>query len=322
MDLSRLKSLLIHGFLLLLTSSLLAQESNTSINTTKSSLIPLTRDDVLAPTDSSIDPRTGSPLDPNFPIDPIDQPYDPINNYGYYPFPISTRNGSGERVAMEVLFQTLSYYGVAHIAEKKGTQIEFKILKSRYGYWTNLTKLDVSYAVREFSRYLTAHLCGQSTMANFYQAFAQVPMEEIGLRFKYDFAWALLGNSLPKEPNELLTLNTRWKALQQILSSPSTAQTMKADGRELKAWATSISDVVQILTRLNRLMCYVDIRPNPRDEIKKRIVINKFLEMDRQLNEHYQEYKDILDAAQKTGRAAQIQSVTQPNPLPPGQKTP
>jgi hypothetical protein len=263
-------------------------------------------DDVTNP---NIDPRTGNPIDTDFPVDPIDQPYDPVNNYGYLTYGVSTRNGSAERLALEVLFQTLSYYGVAHIAEKKGAQIEFKILKSKFGYWNNLTKLDIAFAIREFSRYITAHLCGMTTMENFYRAFAQVPIEEIGLRFKYDFAWALMGNSLPKEPNQMMMISTKWKALQQILTASATFQSSKIEAKELKTWATSISDVVNILGRLNKLMCYVDIRPNPRDEIRKRIVVTKFLEMERRLNEHYSDYKEIIDAAQKSGRTSQLNAL-------------
>jgi hypothetical protein len=263
-------------------------------------------------------PSQNFPGDTEFPTDPVDQqPWDQTGDF--FPFPTSTRSGSSEKVALEVLFQTFTFYGVAHIVEKRGSQVDFRVLKSKYNYFTDTTKLDVAYAIREFARYLNAHLCGQPTMENFYRAFAQVPAEEIGLRFKYDMAWALLGNSLPREPNQIMKLGTKWKALDQILSTTTTLRPSASSGdstssvsgqlKELKAWTTSLRDVVNVLTRLNKLLCYVDIRPNPKDELKKRVVVGKILEMGRHLNERYSEYKEILDQATKQGKAEQLSTL-------------
>lgn len=265
------------------------------------------------------------PGDINFPTDPTDsQPYDPTTGSDYFPFPSTSRTGASEKVALEVLFQTFMFYGVTHILEKKGTQIDFKVIRSKYNYFTDITKIDIAYAIREFARYLNAHLCGQATMQNFYRAFAQVPAEEIGLRFKYDMAWALLGNSLPREANQVMKLGTRWKALDQILSTTSVLRTPsseptdigsapigKAGGqiRELRSWATSIRDVVNVLTRLNKLLCYVDIRPNPKEELKKRVVVGKILEMGRRLTERYSEFKELLDQVNKQGKSEQISNI-------------
>lgn len=256
--------------------------------------------------------------DVNFPQDPVDDQYIPTDDY--FPFPMSTKNGASEKLAIEVLFQTLNFYGVSHVVEKKGTQVNFQVIQSKYGYFTNLTKLDVAYAIREFARFFTAYLCGQANMQNFYKAFAQVPAEEIGLRFKYDMAWALLGNSLPKEPNQVQSLGTKWKALQQILATTSalkTGESASAQGKELRSWAGAISDVVNILGRLNKLMCFVDIRPNPKDELKKRVVVGKILEMEKKVNERYNQYKDLLDQVQKEAKAAQLNAVRQGSPTPP-----
>ncbi|MDB5038426.1 MAG: hypothetical protein JWQ35_1954 [Bacteriovoracaceae bacterium] len=261
--------------------------------------------------------------DVDFPLDPGgSQPsYDP-GGYGYdFPFPSSTRSGSSEKVALEVLFQTFNFYGVAHIVEKKNTQIDFKIVKSKYGYFMDVTKLDVAYAIREFARYLNAHLCGQATMENFYRAFAQVPAEEIGLRFKYDMAWAILGNSLPKEPNQVMRLGTKWKALDQVLSSLTFIRSSENDSpekrgqlKELRNWSSILRDVSTVMTGLNRQLCYVDIRPNPKDELIKRVVIGKMLEMTRHLNDSYSEMKELLDQVNKQGKADQISSLRKSAP--------
>ncbi len=277
----------------------------------------------LKAADDVITPSSSFPADQSFPTPANENPWEP--NYDEFsPFPTTMRYGSSEKIALEVLFQTLNFYGVAHIVEKKSAQVNFQVIKSQYGYFMNLTKLDIAYAIREFSRFFTAHLCGQATMQNFYKAFAQVPAEEIGLRFKYDMAWALLGNSLPKEPNQVQSLGTRWKALQQILSTTTilkSGSSLPADGdgpsaatkyRELRSWAGSISDVVNILGRLNKLMCFVDIRPNPKEELKKRVVVGKILEMDRKLTQKYTEYKELLDQVQKEARGSLLDSLRQP----------
>jgi hypothetical protein len=279
-------------------------------------------DDVSRPLASS-----SFPGDIDFPTDPIDQqPWDPtgMGTGDFQPFPSTSRAGSSERVALEVLFQTFTFYGVVHIVEKKNTQVDFKVIKSKYNYFTDITKLDVAYAIREFARYLSAHLCGQATMENFYRAFAQVPAEEIGLRFKYDMAWALLGNSLPRDANQVMKLGTRWKALDQILSTTTTFRpsgggldgstgSVNAQLKELKGWTTSMRDVVNVLTRLNKLLCYVDIRPSPKDELKKRIVVGKILEMARRLAERYSEYKELLDQVTKQGKLEQLTSIRNKN---------
>ncbi len=280
-------------------------------------------DDVIIPGTGSDgfpqDPSDG-PLDPVDTGNPTDQGTDypgtdyPVYDDSNYPYPVfNRRSGAAERLALETLYQTLNFYGVVHIVEKTGTRIEFKILKSKNGYFTSLTKLDIAYAVREFARYITAHLCNDGSADNFYKVFAQVSDEEIGLRFKYDMAWALLGNMLPKEPNSMMKLGTRWAALNQILNgglfkNGSTTE----ENKEIKGIVSTMGELVGFLGRMNKMMCYVDIRPVPKDELKKRVVIHKFLEMEKRLNERYGALKDILKEVEKEGKKAQLSSLQEP----------
>jgi hypothetical protein len=243
--------------------------------------------------------------------DPTDDPLD--FDLPNLPFPYSSRrSGASEILALEVLYQTFMFYGVIHIVEKQRHTVKFKVIRSKSGYFKNLTKLDVAYAIREFSRFFLAHLCNKSTMANFYDAFAQVPPEEIGLRFKYDMAWALLGNTLPKEPNAIYAMGTRWKALNQILRSTDSIKGNSTEQKELKSWASSVTDVVNILSRLNKLMCYVDIRPKPKDELKKRIVVKKILRMEARLRDRYSKFKELLDSVENEAKKAQLSTLGVP----------
>lgn len=244
------------------------------------------------------DPFTPPPFDPGqlFPEDPVNRPIFGNPQNPYFPFPgTATRQGASYLVAMEILYQTLNFYGVTHYLDKKGSSIDFRILESKSGYFAQLTKLDVAFALREMSRYLSAHLCHNPSVENFYRAFGQVPAEKIGLRFKYDMAWALLGNYLPREPNKMFLLGKRWKALDQILNGSQILNSPDIEDQEIKRWASVLGEVMGLVGHLNRLMCFVDITPKTKDEFKKRVVVNKLLKMQRELVERYAQYKGVLD---------------------------
>jgi len=264
--------------------------------------------------DVVITPGGGTGYDDGFGGDPRDNPnpypYPDVDTTGLdLPF-ITRKSGAAELLALEALYQTLMYYGVVHIVEKKGTRRDFKIIESRSGYFKDLTSLDIAFAIRAFSLYVVAMLCNDPSQANFAKMLSQVKPEEIGLRFKYDMAWALLGNYLPREPNEVMKLGTKWKALNQVLGSTRSLGTYnKEQVGTLKTWATSIGDVVNILSRLNKLMCYVDIRPDPREEIKKRMVTRGLLDMKKRLDERYADLKDLVDAVAKEGKKEQLDTL-------------
>ena len=279
----------------------------------------------MNPGDVVFNPTDGSPTDPYNP-DPVDTPigtdlptYDPGMEFPYGG--TTSKRGVTDKIALEVLYQTLEFYGVKHQLSKTGTIITFKILKSESGYFSNLTKLDIAYALREFSGYLAAQLCNEVNYQNVYAMFTQVPKEEIGLRFKYDMAWALFGNALPKEPNNIMKLGTRWAALERILSnskiltSDSGAVEMDAEGAPkvsaMKSWMISIKDIVGVLVGLNKLMCFVDVRPNPKEELKKRVVVKKILEMERDMLARYKDIAvgEIVKQARQEGQSAQLDAL-------------
>lgn len=262
-------------------------------------------DDTTIPDPFPSDPTNPGGLDPNFDWGNLD----PTGSL------VTRKNGSSERLAAYVMLQTLNFYGVKHYYKKDGARTDFKIVSSKNGYFMSLTKLDIAYAIREFGRYITAHLCGQATPENFYRLFSQIP--EVGLRFKYDMAWALLGNNLPKEPNQIMKMGSRWSTMSKIINGTSALRTGGGDlsgtKSDVQTWSNNIKDIVNVMTQLNGLMCYVDLRPIPREEIKKRIVIKKFLQMEVELNNEYAKYKDIIDQANRQAVKDQLNTLRSPN---------
>jgi len=239
-----------------------------------------------------------------FPEEPIRRPnFNDISN-----LVPAARHGASFIVALEVLYQTLNFYGVKHHLERSGNNIQFKIIESKRGYFQHLDRISVTFALQEFSRYLNAHMCNTPTVENYYRVFSQVPAEEIGLRFKFDMAWALLGNHLPREPNKAFTIGTRWAALGNILNNSTTLRSQVDDKDELNRWANMITDIINVLQHLNRLMCFIDVRPKPKDEIVKRIVINKILGFDRDLSGS-DRYPDLVDEAKQEGERLAIERI-------------
>jgi hypothetical protein len=263
-------------------------------------------------------PRPGTDLDDLYGEDPVNRPslpgstpFDPGPGGSYgggfgTGIGLNSRQGAAYLIAMESMYQTLNFYGVKHYLEKTPASVDFKIIESKSGYFTKLNRLDVAFGLREFARYLTAHLCNDPSIDNFYKALSQVPAEEIGLRFKYDMAWALMGNFLPRQPNSTYVIGTRWSALGKIINTSKTFGANTNEGKELQKWGGIISDIVGLLGSLNSLMCFVDIRPKPKEEIRKRIVLTKLLNMERDLNAHYGPLKQLIDDAKKLGAAEQL----------------
>lgn len=225
---------------------------------------------------------------------------DPIDYESSLPS-FGKKSGAADIIALEVLFQTLNYYGVKHSIQKRGSSYAFKLTSSKHPGFNDLTNAEVAFAIRTFSKFLLAHLCGDGSQDNVYRVFSQIKPEAIGLRFMNDMTFALLGNELPKQPNEVYALGTKWKAIMDILNSLSWSKDAQKDSPELKSWLIGMSDIVNALQKINRLVCYIDIRPKPREELKKRIVNTRLLTLKTRFAERYPDQKEILDAAKKAG---------------------
>ncbi len=239
----------------------------------------------------------------DFPLDPVDTPLD--FGYSSYPLTMNNRRGSLYDISRALLYETLTFYGVAHIARSKNYRVRYQGLASKFGYFTDLDDAVVNQAIAEFSRYFNAHLCSMPVAQNFYKAFNQLPRsgnsllsERLAMRFKNDFAWALLGNSLPREPNQVMLLNSQWNVLKQLAAGTSVLQ----GDRELRSLVAMVSDLLNLGKTLNKVNCFVDIRPNPREEIKKRTLIRQILEMRRYLDFRYDEYQEIVDRFKEEGQ--------------------
>ncbi len=231
-------------------------------------------------------------FDDIFPPSPISRPLVPTSRSPYPGF-IPT-HGAAYLVAMEVLYQTLEYYGVRHYFGKKGSRVEFEVISSKDGYFGSLDSAQIAFALREFSRYLTSHTCNDPSMENFAKMFSQIPLEELGLRFKFDMAWALMGNYLPKEANSIYRMSQKWSIINQAASGQRSLPSQ--DGQSLSQYLTYINDAINFIQAMNRSHCFVDVRVNPREEILKRVTVKKFLNLERSLFERYSENHELIQA--------------------------
>jgi len=237
--------------------------------------------------------------------DPINRP---IRYDGNLPLPLpgsSYNSGTAYIVGLEVLYQTLQYYGVTALIQSKNGRVEFEVVESRSGHFKYLNKLDVAFALMQFSRYLQALLCDDPSMENFYIAFTQVPVEEIGFRFKSEMAWALLGNLLPRDLNSNFIVGRRWSSLGKLAASLINTQGGE-EGRTAAAMTRSVDDLVKFMMEFNKLLCFVDIRPKPKEALRRRIAVNKVLELVRTIDERYGLLKDLIDHAKEEGEKEQL----------------
>lgn len=260
----------------------------------------------------------GDDIDDVFQDNPVNGPIRYDGNYLPSPGLIGgSRRGSAYIVGMEVLYQTFAFFGVKALIKRENTRVEFKVIESTEGYFQHLTKLDVAFALREFARYLNAHLCNRPTMENFYKAFTQVPPEEIGFRFKYDMAWALLGNPLPRDANNIFLLGKRWTSFGKLIQQSNLIKSQGAEEtKEARRYVSILGDIVEIVTELNKLTCFVDIRPDPKEELRKRLVVKKILNLQRSVDEKYADLKDmhdLIEEAAKIGIEEQLESLRSNN---------
>lgn len=252
-------------------------------------------------------------LDDIFSPDPINRPIPYDGSSGFPGLPsYSSRMGAAYIVAIEVLFQTLDFFGVEALIPLDKNQREFKVIHSKSGYFTNLSRIDVASALTSFARYLNAYLCNDMNMQNFYKAIiVQVPIEEIGFRFKYDMAWALLGNNLPKNSHEVQELGKRWQILQGLIQKGQSVSNEGAEQKkEMTSWLGMMTDVVGILDGLNKLSCFVDIRPRPKEELRKRLVVTKLLELVRTSTDRYNtQLQKLLEQARQEAESSDLENI-------------
>jgi len=257
--------------------------------------------------DSTFLKGPGDDEDPDdvYQSDPINKP---IRYDGSLPLPLpgsSYNSGTAYIVGLEVLYQTLQYYGVTALIQSKNGRIEFEVVESRSGHFKYLNKLDVAFALMQFSRYLQALLCDDPSMENFYIAFTQVPVEEIGFRFKSEMAWALLGNLLPRDLTSNFIVGRRWSSLGKLAASLINTQGSE-EGRTAAAMTRSVDDLVKFMMEFNKLLCFVDIRPKPKEALRHRISVNKVLELARIEDERYGLMKELIDQAKAAGEKEQL----------------
>lgn len=251
-------------------------------------------------------------LDKFFQNDPSNKPIQYDGSFSF-PFPIggtSSSRGAAYIIAQEVLFQTLEFYGVVPLIRVVDSKLEFKILESKSGYFRNLSKLQVAYALREFARFLNAHLCNDASQENFYKAIiVQVPIEQIGLRFKNDMTWALLENPLPRDPNSSLVLGRKWAALGKLVGGSTLIQNQTEKKSDVKEILDRLTDIVGLMQNLNKIMCFVDIMPKAKEELRKRLVNKALLDLIRKMEDRADALEELYKQASDEGVDQMLESI-------------
>lgn len=264
-------------------------------------------DDLITPT-SPEDGFPDGPSDGGLPIPDIDT--------GGLDLPyLSRKSGAANIIAAKTLLQTLLFYGVVHVVETNGSRKTFKVIQSRSGYFKDLTTIDVAFAMQTFSNYIVALLCNDPHIYNMHRLLTQLKDAEIGLRFKYDMAWALLGNYLPREANDIYRLGTQWRTFSRVAESTSKMPGVSRESASsLKQWFSTLSQIIGIANNLSKLTCFVDVRPDPREELIKRQVIESLLEMQKETREAYEDIGEVVDLLEKETREAQLTELRRETP--------
>jgi len=254
---------------------------------------------------------TPEDIDKYFQNDPSNKPIQYDGSFSF-PFPSagSSTRGAAYIIAQEVLFQTLQFYGVVPLIRVVDSKLEFKILESKSGYFKNLSKLQVAYALREFARFLNAHLCSDASQENFYKAIIiQVPIEQIGIRFKNDMTWALLENPLPRDPNSSFLLGRKWSALGKLLGSSTVVREQAEKKSDIEEVLSRLTDIVGLIQGLDRIMCFVDIIPKAKVELRKRLVNKALLDLIRKMEDRADGLEELYRQAAEEGVDEMLESV-------------
>lgn len=270
------------------------------------------RTGVMGASDGTFDPW--EPATPSNPSKPgnwwdSDNPTDPVDPWAPWPFPGSSgtkTSGAANIIATKILLETLKYYGVRYsLTKNQRGDLQFKVIESKRGYYLSLTNDKIAYAVKEMSGFLVGQMCNDPSPENLYKLFVQVPPGKLGVRFMYDMAWALLENSLPKDPSKMLALNSKWKVLADVINESGPL----LENEKLSNISRVITTVLNSLYKLGKLRCIVDVTPDPRYEYVKRNVVNQLLKLQREIDTRPDNIPDVVNEAEKKGAELRTQSL-------------
>jgi len=131
-------------------------------------------------------------------------------------------------LAVEVLYQTLSFFKVKNVFGKipnKGNTYGFKVLNALEGQpYQDLDTEGVIYAIKQFRKYVIGLLCNQPNPS---RVLAMMNSFDVGKRFRWDMAWALMGNDLPDAPNKYMTFGVKWRKFSAAMDGIENVSVMR-----------------------------------------------------------------------------------------------
>jgi hypothetical protein len=244
------------------------------------------------------------------------------------------KNDGLQILATEVLFQTLTYFKVKHVfGQIAPTSWGFKVVEPVEGApFQDLDSRAVVYAVRQFRKYMAGLLCHEPNPA---RMLAMMNRFQLGERFRWDMAWALLGNDLPENPNRFMRFGPKWKRFTAAVDGIENGSLMKL--RNLRGDVTNLDPqaavqamgiaqpqrvrmgfiarevvgiiqlVGDVIMELLNLLCFTDLSVDQKKEFEKRDSVYKLLQIKKSVYERYNPLKHVLEelakeAAEKTGR--------------------
>ncbi len=242
-------------------------------------------------------------------------------------------------LATEVLYQTLTYFKVKHVFAKlkdKPNTWGFKVIEPVDGApYADLNTEAVVYAVRQFRKYVIGIICNQPNPS---RILAMMNKYNVGNRFRWDMAWALLGNDLPDTPNKYMSFGMKWRKFSLALdgisngsmmrvmnpysggwqgfdpSAGGVAAPVKSGGAKIGYIANEAIGIMRlvgdIVAAVLELFCVSDLNVNAKKEGEKQNVVYKLLALKKVANDRYGPLRKYLDDVGAKATAASGKPVT------------
>jgi hypothetical protein len=270
---------------------------------------------------------------------------------GYDPFSqnnLQLRDDGIQIVSVEVLYQTLTYFKVKHYFGKvkkpnndnsgvfgdpnqPSYTWTFKVIDPVDGaYFSDLDTEMVLGALREFRKYVIALLCNDP---NPDRMLAMMNKYDVGTRFRWDMAWALLGNQLPESPNKYMVFGAKWRKFSAALDGiegtslmrlknpsggdvpwnpgPSVAGAVQSTGGSMATLGFVSREIVglirlagDIIANFLDFFCISDLSVNAKKETNKQQAIYKLLDIKKRAYDRYGPLKPVLDKMGQDASAA------------------
>jgi hypothetical protein len=291
-----------------------------------------------------------------------DLPWDECNfnpagpNCSGYSYPGMTnvnsnlKNDGVQILATEVLMQTLDFFKVKHVFGKlknKPNTFGFKVIDPVDGQpYQDLDTDTVVYAIKQFRKYVIGLLCNQPDAS---RVLAMINKYDVGQRFRWEMAWALLGNDLPDAPNKYMRFGVKWRkfsAAMDGIENGSILRVRNAFGGQSSVdpggWAipqagapsipvpggTGIGsslakvgfiarEVVSIIRLVGDvasgildLFCVSDLSTNQKHEADTQSVVYKLIDLKKKATDRYGPLMPILDDIGKKATQAAGQPIT------------